>query len=102
MDNHKDMANKNLTNKAWLEVIPVLSDIWMKYSREEQLWDVEIDRLFDKIKKAHEEDIKNDTTMTSTQKETAQRNLSLTKNILNHIAKEILKNNHRLIETEVQ
>ena len=75
------MANKNLTNKAWLEVIPV---------------------LFDKIKKAHEEDIKNDDTMTPVQKETALLNLSLTKNTLNHIAKEILKNNHRLIEPEVQ
>ncbi|CCZ09483.1 hypothetical protein [uncultured Clostridium sp.] len=101
MDNYKEMTNNNL-NREWQEVIPIFSDILMKYSRKEKLHEVEIDRLFDKIKRAHEEDIKNDATMTTMQKEAARRDLFLTKNTLNHIAKEILRNNHRLIEAHTK
>lgn len=95
------MTNNNL-NREWQEVIPIFSDILMKYSRNENLYEVEIDRLFDKIKRAHEEDIKNDATMTTMQKEAARRDLFLTKNTLNQIAKEILRNNHRLIEAHAK
>ena len=101
MNNYKEMTNNNL-NREWQEVIPIFSDILMKYSRNENLYEVEIDRLFDKIKRAHEEDIKNDATMTTMQKEAARRDLFLTKNTLNQIAKEILRNNHRLIEAHAK
>lgn len=40
--------------------------------------------------------------MTTMQKEAARRDLFLTKNTLNHIAKEILRNNHRLIEAHTK
>lgn len=93
------MINDNLINQEWQKAISIFSDILMKYSRKEKLHEMEIDRLFDKIKKAHEEDIKNDATMTPMQKEAARRDLSLTRNTLNHMAKEILRNNHRLIDT---
>lgn len=101
MDNYKEMTNNNL-NKEWQEVIPIFSDILMKYSRKEKLHEVEVDKLFDKIKRAHEEDIKNDATMTTMQKKVAQRDLFLTKNTLSYIAKEILRNNHRLIEAHTK